>query len=84
MYPREYPCRIAGKQNPVVARLFELRHLIQQTTPVSWILTRCFWMSAELKGQYFHTAILRKAAPIQNLGRFSVTPGNPSSQTEKL
>lgn len=33
---------------------------------VNWTLTRCFWMSAEPKGQYFHTAILQKAAPIQN------------------
>ena len=46
--------------------------------------TRCFWMSAEPKGQYFHTAILRKAAPIKNAGAFQSLGGTPSSQTEKL
>lgn len=42
-------------------------------------------MGAEPRSQYFHTAILQKKSSAHSkLDRFSVTPGNPSSQTEKL
>ena len=41
-------------------------------------------MSAEPKGQYFSHSNFAKSSAHSKLGRFSVTPGNPSSQTEKL
>lgn len=41
-------------------------------------------MGAEPEGQYFHTAIMLKSSAHSKSDRFSVTPGTPSSQTEKL
>lgn len=46
--------------------------------------TLCFWMSAEPEGQYFHTAILQKAAPIQKLIAFQSLRGTHHRRLESF